>query len=96
MAEMTPLYYSPLGVIQIHNPMGNVLPQNSCCQQWLPDLNVIVILIDHNNWYHFAFRVYKAAVNRNSLLQIMYSRCIYQARSASRYFSVLAQSAWDG
>ena len=48
MAEMPLLFYPPLDVI-------HMLHQKFCCQQWLLDPLIMVILIDHNNWHHIAF-----------------------------------------
>ena len=98
MAEMPPLFYSSLDVILPHNPMGYVAPKNFCghFQQWLPDPNIMFILIDHNNWYHIVFWMGKAMVDRNSLQQIVHSSCVYKARCATGYLGILAQSAWNG
>ena len=38
-----------------------------CCQQWLPDPNIVNVLIHDNDWHHIAFWMGKAMVNRNSL-----------------------------
>ena len=46
----------------------------------------MIVLVDYNDWHHIAFWMGKAMVNSNSLWQIMYSSCIYQARSATGYF----------
>ena len=77
-------------------PWEMFYPKDFCCQQWLPDPNIVIVLIHDNDWHYITFWLGKATVNRNSLQQIMYSSHIYLARNANGYFGVLAQSAWNG
>ena len=91
MAEMPPLFSVPPDWILPHNPMGDVLPKIFCCKQWLPDPNIVIILIHDNDWHCISFWIDKAMVNRTYLQQITYSSSIYWARDATWYFGVLAQ-----
>ena len=72
IAEMPPLFYSPLDVTPPIIPWDMFYPKHFCCQQWLLDPGVVVILIDYDNWHHIAFRMCKAAVCRNSLWRVIH------------------------
>ena len=96
MAEMPPLSDPLPDVIQPYNPMGDVQPKKFYCQQWLPDPDVMFILVDHNSWYHTTFMMYQAAINRKSFWQIDHSSCVYKAGCATGYPDILTQSTQDG
>ena len=76
--------------------MEDVQPNKFLLQQWLPDLDIIVVLIHHNDPHCTTFRMNKAAVYRNPLQQVVYNSSINEARCATGYPGILTQSAWDG
>ena len=67
LAGMPPLFSALLMKLYPIIPWEMFYSKWFCCEQWLPDPNIVIFLDHDNNWHHIAFWLSRAMVDRNSL-----------------------------
>ena len=75
--------------------MGDVQPKSFLLLTIVAISDILIILIHDNDQHCIVFWKGKAMGIRNPLWKNVYSSCIHKAKSATWYFGVLSQSAWD-